>query len=156
MKLKAFLLFSAGYISLNLVLIHYANANGYINAAETKHCLTAAQRKERMRDVPEPLIQELSVAESGRRHEAPRQLVASPRKVMAENEGRYYDSKAEAVEALKELQRRGTQNIDIGYMQRNLLYLSDVFYSRDPAFEPSLNVAYGAKYLSALLNETKS
>jgi hypothetical protein len=56
MKLKAFLLFSAGYISLNFDLIHDANANGYLNGAETEYCLTAAQREERMRDVPDVLI----------------------------------------------------------------------------------------------------
>jgi hypothetical protein len=62
LKLKAFLLFSAGYISLNFGLIHDANANGYLDDAETKYCLTAAQREERMPDVPDALIQALSVA----------------------------------------------------------------------------------------------
>ena len=56
MKLKAFLLFSAGYISLNFGLIHDANANGYLDDAKTEYCLTAAQREERMRDVPDVLI----------------------------------------------------------------------------------------------------
>ena len=37
MKLKAFLLFSAGYISLNFGLIHDANANEYLDDAETKY-----------------------------------------------------------------------------------------------------------------------
>ena len=109
-----------------------------------------------MRDVPDALIQALSVAESGRRNEATRQLVAWPWTVMAENEGRYYDSKAEAVEAVKELQRRGTRNIGVGCMQINLLHHSDAFDSIESAFEPSVNVAYGAKYLSALHNETGS
>ena len=63
---------------------------------------------------------------------------------------------SEAVEAVKELQRRGTRNIDVGCMQINLLYHSDAFDSIESAFEPSINVAYGAKYLSALHNETGS
>ncbi len=78
MKLNAFLLFAAGYISLNFGLIHDANENGYLDDAKTKYCLTAARREERMRDVPDALIQALSVAESGRCNERTRQLVAWP------------------------------------------------------------------------------
>jgi len=156
MNFKTFLLFFAGYISLNFGLIHASNANGYLNEAETAYCLTAAQREERMRDVPDALIQALSVAESGRRNEATRQLVAWPWTVMAEKEGRFYASKSEAVEAVKELQRRGTRNIDVGCMQINLMHHGDAFDSVESALEPSLNVAYGAKYLSALHNETGS
>lgn len=76
MNIKTFLLFSAGYIYLNFGLIHDASANGYLDDAETKYCLTAAQREERMRDVSDALIQALSVAGSGRRNEGTRQRVA--------------------------------------------------------------------------------
>ena len=63
---------------------------------------------------------------------------------------------SEAVEAVKELQRRGTRNINVGCMQINILYHSDAFDSIESAFEPSINVAYGATILSALHNETGS
>ena len=119
-------------------------------------CRAMAAQEERMRGMPDSLLQALSLAESGRRDDATRQMVAWPWTVMAEGEGRYYPTKQDAVNAVRQLKARGIRNIDVGCMQINLLHHSDAFASIETAFEPQTNVAYGAAYLSALHRETRS
>ena len=50
----------------------------------------------------------------------------------------------------------GVQNIDVGCMQINLMHHKKAFPSIDAAFDPAINVDYGAKYLAALHRETSS
>ena len=69
---------------------------------------------------------------------------------MAKGEGRYYPNKAAAIAAAKSLQAEGVQNIKVGYMQINLMHYKKAFPFIGAAFDPAINVAYGAKYLAAL------
>ena len=73
---------------------------------------------------------------------------------MAKGEGRYYPKKAAAIAAAKSLQAEGVRNIDVDCMQINLMHHKKAFPSIKPAFDPAINVAYGAKYLAALHRET--
>ena len=50
----------------------------------------------------------------------------------------------------------GVQKIDISCMQKNLMQHKKAFPSIEAAFDPAINVAYGAKYLAALHRETSS
>tara|TARA_B100000161_G_C33284079_1_gene295611 strand:- start:92 stop:496 length:405 start_codon:yes stop_codon:yes gene_type:complete len=50
----------------------------------------------------------------------------------------------------------GVQKIDVGCTQINLMHHKKAFPSIEAAFDPAINVAYGAKYLAALHRETSS
>ena len=52
--------------------------------------------------------------------------------------------------------RAGRQSVDVGCMQVNLMHHPDAFASLRQAFDPATNVAYGARFLTALHDETGS
>ena len=63
----------------------------------------------------------------------------------AEGQGFYYDTKVEAVAAVRAMQARGIRSIDVGCMQVNLMFHPDAFVSLDEAFDPMANARYAAK-----------
>ena len=117
-------------------------------------CTDAAAREERERDIPNLLLRALALAESGRRDDETRQMIAWPWTVMAEGVGRYYATKEAAIAVVRDLQKRGVHNIDVGCMQINLMHHPEAFKTLDEAFDPEANVAYGAHFLVALKRES--
>ncbi len=69
-------------------------------------------------------------------------------------EDHFYATKAEAVAAVAALQARGVRSIDVGCVQVNLMHHPAAFASLEEAFDPAVNVAYGARFLRALYGET--
>jgi hypothetical protein len=69
---------------------------------------------------------------------------------MAEGDGRFLASKAEAIAVVRALQARGVTNIDVGCMQINLQHHPDAFASLEEAFDPAANTAYAARFLKSL------
>src|SRR5690606_25862542 len=65
-------------------------------------------------------------------------------------QGRYFDSKEEAVAETRKLLDAGSRSIDVGCMQINLRYHPNAFRSIEDAFDPAMNVAYGAQFLKSL------
>jgi hypothetical protein len=119
-------------------------------------CADAIAAHERTQRIPRHLLAAIAIAESGR-WDAGREVKAPwPWTVNAEGEGRFYDTKAQAVRAVSELRVRDVRNIDVGCMQINLLHHPDAFADLDQAFEPVSNVSYGARHLKALFGETRS
>lgn len=113
-------------------------------------CPAAIPAQERAKGIPPQLLQAISLAESGRWQGDINRALAWPWTVMAEGQGRYFATKAEAVNEVMNLQKRGVRNIDVGCMQINLLYHPNAFASLNDAFDPSKNVAYAAKFLREL------
>ena len=72
----------------------------------------------------------------------------------AEGQGFFYDTKAEAVAAVRGMQARGVRSIDVGCMQVNLMHHPDAFASLDVAFDPQANAAYAARFLKELYAQT--
>ncbi len=64
--------------------------------------------------------------------------------------------KAAAIAAAQSTQAEGIQNIDVSCTQKNLMHHKKAFPSIEAAFDPAINVVYGAKYLAALHRETSS
>lgn len=106
--------------------------------------------------IPDKLLFAVSVVESGRWNPETEQNFAWPWTVMAEGKGRYFKSKSAAIDAVKELQARGISNIDVGCMQINLRYHPGAFANLNEAFDPAINVAYAAAFLSDLRTAQKS
>lgn len=119
-------------------------------------CARATAAAERELKIPAHLLGAIALAETGRWDDVRRASFAWPWTVMAEGKGRYYDSKAEAVAAVRKLVARGKTNIDVGCMQVNLYYHGGAFANLEEAFDPSANAAYAGTYLRNLFGAAGS
>jgi len=119
-------------------------------------CAQQTQTQERRHGIPRHLLSAISLAESGRWDASRRAIVAWPWTVTVFGEGRFYDTKAEALADVEVLRGRGVTNIDVGCMQINLHFHGDAFDSLSDALEPVHNAAYGADFLKRLYDDKRS
>lgn len=119
-------------------------------------CASAIATEERRAGIPRHLLGAIALAESGRWDKARKATVAWPWTIMAEGNGQYFPTKAEALAEARALRARGVRNMDVGCMQINMMYHGEHFASLEEAFEPSANVAYAARFLRNLHGELGS
>jgi len=119
-----------------------------------KFCAEQTARAERASGVPRHLLSALSLAESGRWDTSKQANVAWPWTVTSGGQGRYFDSKAEALAEVEILMTQGVRNIDVGCMQINLYYHGGAFETLDEAFDPQANTTYAAAYLKNMYAAT--
>ncbi len=117
-------------------------------------CRTAILQAERMGNVPERLMDAIAMVESGRRDPVSGAVYPWPWTINAEGIGHWFESKAEAIDAVKALQAKGIASIDVGCMQVNLMHHPEAFPNLDAAFDPLANATYAAHFLRVLYNET--
>ncbi|MBS1102006.1 transglycosylase SLT domain-containing protein [Gluconobacter sp. Dm-62] len=116
-------------------------------------CKTAVQAAEQQAGIPTRLLDAISRVESGRRDPNGTATVAWPWTVNAAGKGYFYESKDEAIAAVRDFQAHGIVSIDVGCMQINLHHHPDAFFSLEDAFDPFSNARYGAHFLSGLHNQ---
>jgi hypothetical protein len=92
--------------------------------------------------------------ESGRRDPVSGVMNPWPWTVNAEGQGYFYDSKAEAIAAVRAMQARGIRSIDVGCGQINLMHHPNAFRTLELAFDPQANAAYAARFLKELFAQT--
>ena len=109
----------------------------------------------RTKDIPETLLPAISRVESGRLDPATGRVRAWPWTINVEGNGTFFDTKEDAVAAVKAIQARGQRSVDVGCMQVNLFYHPTAFADLDAAFDPPTNAAYAVKFLTALHGQTK-
>lgn len=119
-------------------------------------CPALIEQAEQARNIPQHLLLAISIAESGRGDRATGERFPWPWTVMAEGQGRYFSSKAEALAHIRALQARGVRNIDVGCMQVNLQYHGNNFASVEDALDPVNNVAYATAFLVDLRQDLHS
>jgi Transglycosylase SLT domain len=119
-----------------------------------EQCRTAIAAAERGHGVPPQLLAAIGRVESGRLDPVTGVWGAWPWTINAEGQGSYFDTKAEAIQAVQALQARGVRSIDVGCMQINLFYHPTAFPSLDMAFEPAVNTDYAARFLIELHDQT--
>ncbi len=119
-------------------------------------CREAAIELERAHRIPRLLLSAISLAESGRWDTSKGESFAWPWTVTSGGGSRYFETKEAALGHVRALAERGVRNIDVGYMQVNLMHHPDAFSSLDQAFEPAVNAAYAARFLVELHRETRS
>jgi len=119
-------------------------------------CAEAAKIAEVEYSIKPELLQTIASVESGRWVESAGKRIAWPWTIQANGKGHYYKTKAEAIAAVKALQQRGINNIDIGCMQINMKYHGQAFKNIEEAFEPEKNVAYSAKFLRKMYQKNGS
>ena len=119
-------------------------------------CRPAIVSAESSSRLPARLLEAIAVVESGRLDKQTAQRTPWPWTINAEGEGYFFDSKAQAIAAVRALQSRGVMSIDVGCMQVNLLHHPNAFANLDQAFDPYVNARYAARYLNELYARTIS
>lgn len=122
----------------------YDSSSLHLNLVESKH------------NIPSGLLAAISKVESGRYHQTHKKIISWPWVIHAEGQGHFFSSKQEAINAVKDLKKKGIKNIDVGLMQINLHYHPNAFSSLEQAFDPKTNIEYAAKFLKNLKNEHSS
>ena len=117
-------------------------------------CEAAIAAAERGAALPPGLLAAIADRESGRPEWAGGGRTPWPWTINAEGRGRFFPSKEDAIQAVRDLSMRGVRSIDVGCLQVNLLYHPHAFASLAEAFDPAANAAYAARYLTALFAET--
>jgi len=120
------------------------------DVAPELQCLRYLQSYERNMRIPQGLLTAISFVESGRPLGENREMTAWPWTINVNGAGRYFDTKEAAVAETRKLLDEGQRSIDVGCMQINLRYHPNAFRSIEDAFDPALNVAYGAQFLKSL------
>ena len=98
-------------------------------------CLKEAARLEKRERIQTNLLSAIALVESGRFSKKYPSGVSWPWTVTAEGKGKFYNSKQEALNAVRELRKQGVENIDVGCMQINLKYHPEAFDSIEDALE---------------------
>ncbi len=110
--------------------------------------------QENAQKIPEGLLRAVSNIESGRYING--SIVPWPWTINVEGKGYIFQTKQEAIKAVEKFQLRGCKSIDVGIMQVNLHYHPNAFRNLEEAFDPQINIAYGAKFLKQLFLQHKS
>ncbi len=112
-------------------------------------CRAAITAAERRYGIPAGLLLAIGTVESGRRDETGVRQ-PWPWTINAEGEGRYFESKAQAVAWVGGALAGGMRSIDTGCMQVSLKHHPDAFPSLEQAFDPAANADYAARFLREL------
>jgi hypothetical protein len=136
-------------------------ASGNVAAAasygdDATACVAASIAVQRASRLPPQLLHAIGIVETGRIDPVRHVLAPWPWSVDANGEGHMYDSKAQAIAAVIQLQAAGISSIDVGCMQINLYHHPDAFASLDEAFDPTANTAYAGRFLWRLFEQTGS
>ena len=117
-------------------------------------CAVSVVRMEEKYGIKDHLLETIASVESGIWDNKKETFVSWPWSVNVNGKGYRYDSKEEAVAAVKQFQKQGIKSIDVGCMQISLKFHGDSFESVESAFDPDTNVEYSAKFLTKLYEKT--
>jgi hypothetical protein len=118
-------------------------------------CEAAVTSAESSASLPPRLLHAISLTESARIDPKTGAVRAWPWTINAEGEGQFFETRDDAIAAVRALQARGVQSIDVGCNQVNLMYHPRAFASLEEAFDPRSNSAYAARFLNALYAESR-
>jgi len=119
-------------------------------------CRQAIAAAARAHGVPASLMAAVGRVESGRRDPVSGAWHPWPWTVDADGQGTFYDTKAQAIAAVRALQAGGGHSVDVGCMQVNLQHHPHAFATLEQAFDPGANADYAARFLVELKGQTGS
>ncbi|MGZ9812544.1 lytic transglycosylase domain-containing protein [Pseudoroseicyclus sp. H15] len=114
-------------------------------------CDAAAAQAAEQTDVPLSVLRAITRTETGRRVDG--EVQPWPWAVNAAGEGRWFDSRQDALAWAMSKQQAGARNFDVGCFQINYRWHGENFASVDAMFEPLANALYAARFLSRLHDE---
>jgi hypothetical protein len=118
-------------------------------------CETAVTSAEYVARLPARLLGAISLTETGRLDLDKGIIRPWPWTINAEGVGQFFATRQDAIDAVRALQARGVQSIDVGCMQINLMYHPQAFRSLEEAFDPRDNARYAAQFLNALYADSR-
>ncbi len=118
-------------------------------ASAVASCEVYIRQQENFYKIPQHLLKAISLIESGRTIK-PGQRIAWAWTINVNGRGYVYESKQQAIDAVRKFQKQGESSIDVGCMQINLKHHPTAFRHLEDAFDPQLNVAYAAQFLNNL------
>ena len=105
--------------------------------------------------IPAMLLPAIARVESGRL-DARGRVRPWPWTINDHGVGTFFDTKDDAMAAVRALQAKGDDLVDVGCMQVNLHYHPGAFATLDDAFDPATNARYAARFLTALEYELQT
>ena len=142
------------FLLVTLIIVNFrVVAETTIDRDIAKLCARAIHPVEKSLNLPKNILRAISLKETGRWHHKLKESMPWPWTVTSGGEGVYYNSKREALNAVRELQYKGITNIDVGCMQINLHYHPHAFKNLKDAFNPQLNAGYAGDFLSQLFED---
>ncbi len=156
MRIIAFLGFFLAITWLNPIANNALAQNNSTNQQNDDNiCGYMVALAEKARRIPTGLLLAIAQVESGRYKAGQTLATAWPWTVSSaqtRNNDNFYQTKAQAVGVIKNLQNDGITNIDVGCMQINLFYHGRGFASLQEAIDPINNVAYATEFLLYLFD----
>jgi soluble lytic murein transglycosylase-like protein len=144
-------------LNLNVSAINLPNAETVLTNCQTAtpvvqeqtpDCAKIFRETEKKYGIPKHLLRSVAHVESGKR---PWTIMINGKRPR----GLYFDSKDAAHKKIKELEKQGIRNIDIGIMQVNNIWHPDAFDDHHEALDPRSNIEYAAKHIKDLYNRYK-
>lgn len=142
---------SAGFLLFGALPV---SAHAAVPTAPGQLCRQAIADAEQVHATPPGLLAAIGRVETGRRNPASGTWDPWSWSVNADGQASYFNTKAEAVAAVRALQARGVRSIDVGCMQVNLMHHPAAFPSLEQAFDPAANADYAARFLRQLFTQT--
>lgn len=119
-------------------------------------CAAAGAAAERAYNLPDGLLAAIGRIEAGRADPLSGRVVAWPWTINAQGQGHYFQTRAEAIAAVQNLQMAGIGSIDVGCFQINLMFHAGAFASLEQAFDVDANAQAAARFLAELYQRSGS
>jgi hypothetical protein len=142
------------FLALPLLLFPLSSVLADVPRQPAQVCRPSIKYAERVYGIPSDLLIAIGHVETGRLD--PRRGVwdSWPWTVNVEGRGQFFDTKQQAVAAVRNLITQGVKSIDVGCMQVNLMYHPTAFADLDEAFDPRANTNFAARFLRDLFRQT--
>lgn len=122
---------------------------GSVAASTPPSCEAFAARAGAAAGVPEGLMPAISRTETGHSHKQ-YGYGAWPWTLNIHGRGYYFETREAALAKLRASIAAGKTSVDVGCMQINYRWHGDQFNSLEEMFDPDINTAYAAKFLTTL------
>lgn len=140
-------LMSIALIGLLPFIAREGNTQEATPIPDAELCHFHAAKVERQHAIPMHMLRALTTHESGKWDKKLKEKVAWPWTIHARGRGYHFETKEEAIQKVKSLNKRGIKSIDVGCMQVNLYFHAKAFKSLEDAFDPKKNLEYAVLYL---------
>ena len=117
-------------------------------------CYQAIARNAKRMNVPVDVMLAISLTETGRKLDG--ETRPWPWTVNMQGTGKWFETRGEALAYVKAHFARGARSFDVGCFQINYKWHHQHFRSIEDMFDPNINAAYAAKFLSDLFREKGS